>query len=790
MDITQYLDRDSLTESTLDLIEAGFHIIQLHPITSEGDCSCYNNKQCHNAGKHPKTPDWRNAKPLTEDVIENLQDHATGYGIVLSSELLVVDVDAANGKKGLESKKKLEEHLGDTLENLSNFIVESGSGSGSTHYYFRKDSDVKVRKKLSKDYPDIDFLSDGCYVVAPNSLHKSGGTYTFFSNKKREPSKITDAIAPLISLIERKDEFIDHIDHQAGSCTLDDIRSMLSAIDPNIDYEEWIKVCFGVHHETSGSQSGYEIFDQWCQGYLNDQYTVIKYKGSGDTFSKWREGDKPSANKIKIGTVIQIAYDYGWGGSKPDVEIDFEGFFKSIGKEIEKEVIQTEDGIVYEHEELPKELQHLQGALGSFVQWGLDVAPKPSYIIELIGALQAMSTVIGRDFKTEKNDYSNNYFMVVGGSACGKDMVYTMSSAITSLIASKYPNEAKTLANKPTSTGGLYTQLEICPRTHAIHDEMSGWIKKVISGTTGGDADIAFMFMSLWGRASKDLIRDTYSQQTRKKEDRDDSVLLIKNPWVSLTGLTTPAALGDCLNGLLMQNGFMNRFLMAIPVEHNRKVRDFQTKPLPISVMQWVDSIHTRLANHNGNSYAGLGRDKYDQPINPVVLKFTEKAFDLLHNKFQDEILEMMDECEQKGYSDTMSRAYEQAKRISLTLQLAINPFAEYIDIEAAEMACAMVKYLKRLELNFYDMYYSETKFEAMSKKVVEIIQDSGSKGVLQATLSKRKPMSSLDVNNRKNLLNALMDSETIGFINENEGKKGAPKRRFYLSKYIKEKED
>jgi len=791
-DIRNNLNQDSLIETTEDLLEAGLHIIRLHPIKPNAKCSCFN-ANCTNAGKHPKASNWRNAKPVSAGTVELLvnEQEETGFGIVLTNEMLVVDVDAANGKKGMESKAKLEKELGETLENLSTFIVESGSGAGSTHYYFRKDADIKIRKKLTKEYPDIDFLSEGAYVVSPLSLHKTGGTYSFLIAEKSNPLKITEAPDELISIIERKEEFIDYISQEAGSCTMQDIESMLTVIDPDIDYDEWMKVCFAVHHETSGSSDGYELFDKWCAGNLNNNHSAAKYPGASSTYEKWKEGFKPSDRKITVATLYRMAYEFEWEGISANVDIDFDGFFSSIQSgEIQKEVIKTEEGTTYKHEDLPEELQKLNGVLGSFVQWGLDVAPKPSYIIELVGAIQTLSTVIGRDFKTDKNDYSNNYFMVVGGSACGKDMIYTMASAVTELIAKKYYNEAKVLANKPTSTGGLYTQLEIAPRTHFIHDEIGHWIKKIISGTSGSDSETAAMVMTLFGRAGKTLIRESYSQQTRKQEERDDTVLMIKKPFVCLTGLTTPAQLADCLNGLLMQNGFMNRFLMAIPIEHNKKVRDFTPKPLPMSLGQWIDAIQTRLANHNGLNYVQLPRDDYDKTVDPIVLKFTEQSFDRLHNKFQDEVIEMMDECEAKGYSDTMSRAYEQAKRLSLTLQLAFDPYSQYIDMEAANMACVLVKYLKRLELNFYDMYYSETRFEAVSKQVTEQIAKNGSKGILESKLGKMKPLSGKNSRERKEVLLALSDSDTINFINENEGRRGQPKRRWYLSEYVKEKAD
>ena len=117
-------------------------------------------------GKKPKIAKWQKIK-LISDPKPNVYRSAE-FGIALDENHLVVDVDPRNG--GTESFKKLCKDCGYDLEMLATVKVLSGREDGGMHLYFLKPIKNKISKKLD-DYPGVDFLSKGQYVVGVGSHH-------------------------------------------------------------------------------------------------------------------------------------------------------------------------------------------------------------------------------------------------------------------------------------------------------------------------------------------------------------------------------------------------------------------------------------------------------------------------------------------------------------------------------------------------------------------------------------------------------------------------------------------
>ena len=75
-----------------EFFENDFIVFPLHKIIN-GKCSC----GCSSAGKHPLHKNWQHtthAEPIDSE-------YTTGYGVLVTNGLLVIDVDARNG--GVES---------------------------------------------------------------------------------------------------------------------------------------------------------------------------------------------------------------------------------------------------------------------------------------------------------------------------------------------------------------------------------------------------------------------------------------------------------------------------------------------------------------------------------------------------------------------------------------------------------------------------------------------------------------------------------------------------------------
>lgn len=130
---------------------------------------------------------WREA---TFDPFFDPQDN---FGVQLSAEDLVIDIDPRNG--GTESF----ERLGVTTPT---FTVETGSGG--LHLYFKKPAGFKIRKNL-KEFKGIDFISEGGYVVGAGSEHPKTNLDYFILKE----GSIEKAPQALLDLIQKQDVVLE-----------------------------------------------------------------------------------------------------------------------------------------------------------------------------------------------------------------------------------------------------------------------------------------------------------------------------------------------------------------------------------------------------------------------------------------------------------------------------------------------------------------------------------------------------------------------------------------------------
>jgi AAA domain/Bifunctional DNA primase/polymerase, N-terminal len=144
-------------------------VVPLHSIEG-GVCSC-GNPNCRNPGKHPRTPKgFLDATDNLSQIIAWWKQWPTasiGMPCRMNNRL-VVDVDPRHG--GVESFAKLEAACGPIV---SPWTYESGSGGQHRHFL---DPGGALQSKLPKQFPGIDFKSEG-YVILPPSSHASGGRY-------------------------------------------------------------------------------------------------------------------------------------------------------------------------------------------------------------------------------------------------------------------------------------------------------------------------------------------------------------------------------------------------------------------------------------------------------------------------------------------------------------------------------------------------------------------------------------------------------------------------------------
>lgn len=158
------------------LVRQGFAIFPLHSIDSEtGSCTC-GSPSCSSPAKHPissLTPNGvKNASLELSDVQQwwaLWPDANIAIATGEISDVVVVDVDNTDIWLHLQEKN---ESIPET------WIAETGGGG--FHIYFAYMNGLPNRVGM---LPGIDLRSDGGYVVAPPSLHKSGGRYRWLKGQ-------------------------------------------------------------------------------------------------------------------------------------------------------------------------------------------------------------------------------------------------------------------------------------------------------------------------------------------------------------------------------------------------------------------------------------------------------------------------------------------------------------------------------------------------------------------------------------------------------------------------------
>lgn len=137
-------------------------------------------------------------KSSVVDIVPESHNYPHGeYGIVLKSDDLVIDIDP---RKFPDGRKIWTEFVNDF--GVPSYISRARiirTGSGGMHIYLRKPSEFKIRKGL-REYPGLDFLSEGCYAIGVGSTIKNTGSYSFIN----DPTDTPIAPAEILNAIKRE----------------------------------------------------------------------------------------------------------------------------------------------------------------------------------------------------------------------------------------------------------------------------------------------------------------------------------------------------------------------------------------------------------------------------------------------------------------------------------------------------------------------------------------------------------------------------------------------------------
>jgi hypothetical protein len=166
----------SIYNSAIAFAARGWPVLPLHSIDqADGRCTC-GNPNCDSQGKHPLTLNGVKDATTDANIIKRWCDETNdmaNIGIAAGNGLLIVDIDAKSGGPAtLDQMQKQHGALPPT--------PTVGTGGGGRHFYFALPNGVTISNKVAVAQ-GIDIRSDGGYVVAPPSIHKSGEHYSWLT---------------------------------------------------------------------------------------------------------------------------------------------------------------------------------------------------------------------------------------------------------------------------------------------------------------------------------------------------------------------------------------------------------------------------------------------------------------------------------------------------------------------------------------------------------------------------------------------------------------------------------
>lgn len=699
--------------------EAGHIIFGLNGADKNGKCEC-GNPECQAIYKHPRMSNWQHVPFYSEEQFEvmgQIGHLSTGYGVLVKG-IFVVDVDARNG--GLESYARLVSDLSLDLEDLSGFVVETGSADGSMHIYFNAPIPPKALMQTHEKYKGIDFKSSG-FVVGCGSKHRSG---KFYEVKKGFPQDLTDMPVELINLLEKKTQYRStDINGETVDIEVQELRNMVMVIAGGDDYIKWRNVGLALHHTTDGAMHGLSIWEEWSTRF--DKYE------SGQTAYQWGRMRDEGASLLSLGTLMHYAKENGY--------VQPVTFNADVYNKSEESTACSLDEMIA-HVDIRKPPKFA----GVLCDWVNAQCLNPRENLAAAATLYILSGIGGMRHYDELNNMSLNIMpFCVAGSSSGKEPIFDAiigcfsAVGIMGAVHGSFKSEQEAVRNLLRHQASLYTidefGIELQKITNASNKGgasylagMIGFFMKTYSKATGvlpvsGDLkeDIKDKIKVEIARANKkadiegeDKVKDELEQLYSQLAQADHGII---NPFFNLFGLTTPVTFDGLVNQEMATNGFIARAVIFREHETNpRRKKKFKKQEMPMGINLALNQLY-----HGGHSHTGARVERIGDKQGISTTNEAEELLDEVYEYFY----EMAEQHKTKtGLEAICRRGWEICSKVSL---LTAMPSATRT-MEDVLYGFAVAKWdiEKKLELAYGNeaANHKETRGDALVVKIKSML--------------------------------------------------------------------
>jgi hypothetical protein len=655
----------------LNYADLKWKVFPVHSV-KDGSCSCKAGKHCTNKGKHPITAHgFKDGSMYKKRINRWWTDHPeANIGIWTGPEsgiwVLDVDIDHDNGKLGDDSLEQLED-----IHECLPATVEAITGGGGRHLFFKYPSNQVIKSGTNVIGENLDIRGVGGYVIVEPSSHQSGGNYVWEgSSDPLAGAKVVDAPEWLINLIiTPKGPSTQTVSTSRGGlkalleAELDEIVDALRHIESE-DRDTWLKVGMAIHSIDDGG-NGYELWNRWSK-----------------TSEKWDEQDqirvwtsfKNSDNQLNKESIFFWAKEGGWINP-------LEG-----GEEEVPDKVKLSPTVG----EFPEVLLDPPGIMNDITDWSDLTSPKPQPHLAIQSAMAAVSSVLGRRFKTNYGNWSGLFFINIAPSGEGKEY----AKKVIEEVLSECGDYDRLGGNGYTSSAAVFSMLKQKPAHVTIIDEIGRDLQASGAKTNNHKFEAMTAMMEVFGRSDGVQRQRAYATGGLKPaEEKAKTEEKVFNPVLTMLGITTPQSFFGGLGSHSIHEGFLNRFLVMVsPLERQKMKFGQRSTKLPPSIKAWGERIKERCNDRGEMAEATENASMLEaSPLEIVITAKVLSLFEAMDSRSMERRIVL--DNEGGGLSDLLTRTVEKAMRLSLVCQLAIDPDSDAIGEAAANYAIAYAEY-------------------------------------------------------------------------------------------------
>lgn len=671
----------------------GWHVLPLFG-EEDGSCQC-GELDCRSPAKHPTMPSGLKSATIDERLINMTFKPGNNIGVRTGEEsgIWVLDIDGQSGERGLTALQQEHGMLPATLTH------RTGKGR---HLFFRWPEGGRVTNSTSKVAENVDVRGSGGYVVVAPSVHISGVQYRF------DDLDTPIAYAPdwLLDMVRKT--------HQPPQIVVNNdapdpkVESMLAALDPDMSYEDWVRVGMALRHD------GHDLslWDQWSQG-------GEKYR-AGDCARRW-EGFRDFGD-VNIGTLRHMAWDAGW---RPEVDTSPNPAQGLIDR-VRADYYGTEDLTIASATlpEFPIRAMEIPGLIGDTVRWIVKSSMKPQPELALMNTLAALGAVIGRDYASPWDTRTNVYMVGIGPTGCGKD---TSRKRIKELMV-KAGLHDRLAPDSVRSGAGLLRGIQDNPSC-VMHLDEFGMLMKAINDerAQGYMREISKILTELYSSSNSTYHGGTYS-------DKKVEPLVIDRPNLCIYGTTTSETYSTALTRASIASGEWNRFIVA-PVlnERPRRNRSVASSEPPEALIQaWRGLIDGRPQKDDQGNLRGIMSSSAPQPIIVGWGDQEERMHDM-----GDREDDLAYEHREDGTSALWMRMRENVIKIAMISAVSRNPLSPELDSDDVSFGEALVQWSIRFMSHIATREMADTQQEKDCNIVYDVIASAGKDGITTTEISR-----------------------------------------------------